>query len=192
MEEHPDTETFINTCRQLSPLDAEAAEHLKRCLRTKHFHKGEHLLDEGQVCRDLYLIESGLAKTYFSRADKAFIMQFFPKGALFTVLDSFVAQKASNYAIMALENTHITCISYTDLEALCHEHHSIESFYRKLVSRASVNMMKRISEMLEENATERYDHFVRENKALLQRLSLGDLACYLGITQTTLSRIRAK
>jgi hypothetical protein len=53
-------------------------------------------------------------------------------------------------------------------------------------------MMKRISEMLEENATERYLHFVKENPDTLQRISLGDLASYLGITQVSLSRIRAK
>ncbi|OPZ15087.1 MAG: hypothetical protein BWZ05_02293 [Bacteroidetes bacterium ADurb.BinA245] len=51
--------------------------------------------------------------------------------------------------------------------------------------------MKRISEMLEENATERYNHFLQDNGFLLQRISLGDLANYLGITQVSLSRIRA-
>ena len=52
-------------------------------------------------------------------------------------------------------------------------------------------MMKRISELLEDNATERYADFVREHPQLLQRISLGDLASYLGITQVSLSRIRA-
>jgi hypothetical protein len=53
-------------------------------------------------------------------------------------------------------------------------------------------MMKRITGMLEENATERYDLFVKENKSILQRINLGDLAQYLGITQQSLSRIRAQ
>jgi len=45
--------------------------------------------------------------------------------------------------------------------------------------------------MLEENATTRYNNFLKENNSLLQRISLGDLANYLGITQVSLSRIRA-
>ena len=53
-------------------------------------------------------------------------------------------------------------------------------------------MMGRISEMLEENATERYNHFVTHNSDLLPRISLGELAGYLGITQVSLSRIRAQ
>ena len=68
----------------------------------------------------------------------------------------------------------------------------METFLRKLVSVAATKMTKRIREMLEENAGKRYKQFVKENKAILQRISLGDLASYLGITQQSLSRIRAK
>ena len=67
----------------------------------------------------------------------------------------------------------------------------METAFRKLLSIATINMMKRISEMLEENATKRYNHFLKDNSQLLQRISLGDLANYLGITQVSLSRIRA-
>jgi O-phosphoseryl-tRNA(Cys) synthetase len=48
------------------------------------------------------------------------------------------------------------------------------------------------NEPLEENATKRYNQFVKENHAILQRISLGNLSNYLGITQQSLSRIRAK
>ena len=68
----------------------------------------------------------------------------------------------------------------------------METFFRKLASLAATKMTRRISEMLEENATERYNLFVKENNQILQRISLGDLASYLGITQQSLSRIRAK
>jgi len=54
-----------------------------------------------------------------------------------------------------------------------------------------MNMMERVSEMLEENAGERYAHFLALNSRLVNRISLGDLASYLGITQVSLSRIRA-
>jgi hypothetical protein len=45
--------------------------------------------------------------------------------------------------------------------------------------------------MLEQDATEQYNKFVEENSSILQRINLGDLAKYLGITQQSLSRIRA-
>ncbi len=94
--------------------------------------------------------------------------------------------------IMALEPTTVTYVSHDDMEMLSKKHHSVETFLRKLMAVASVNMMKRISEMLEENPAERYNNFINENNSLLQRISLGDLAGYLGITQVSLSRIRAR
>lgn len=118
-------------------------------------------------------------------------MRFFPERSLVTVLDSFETQTPSNYQIMALEPTTVSFLTKTHLEELCIRHRTIESAFRKLLSIATINMMKRISEMLEESATERYNHFLHDNNHLIHRISLGDLANYLGITQVSLSRIRA-
>ncbi len=183
---------FIQFCNQLSQLDKEATDELLNNLRSKTFQKGDYLLKSGDVCRHLYFIDNGLTKTFFSKGDKEFIMRFFAENLMFTVLDSYISQTPSDFMIMALEPTTVTYIRQDEMEELCKKHHCIETFFRKLVSVAALNMMKRISEMLDENASERYANFVEENHTLLQRISLGDLANYLGITQVSLSRIRAK
>lgn len=183
---------FIQFCNQLSQLDKEATDELLNNLKSKTFQKGDYLLKSGDVCSHLFFIDKGLTKTYFNKEDKEFIMRFFPENSMFTLLDSYLSQKPSEYKILALESTTVTFISFLVMEELCKKHHCIETFFRKLVSIAALNMMKRISEMLEENASERYANFVAENHTLFQRISLGDLADYLGITQVSLSRIRAK
>jgi CRP-like cAMP-binding protein len=161
-------------------------------LKTKTYEKGEHLVKQGAVCHSLYFIDNGLAKTCFGNEDKEFIMRFFPEQVMFTVLDSFLKQAPSTYAVIALEPTTMTYLFKNDIDLLCRNHHCMETFFRKLVSFASVNMMERISEMLEEKGRERYKNFVSKNSALMQRISLGDLSSYLGITQVSLSRIRAR
>jgi CRP-like cAMP-binding protein len=183
---------FITFCNQFSSLNEKATEGLMNKLVTRTFAKGDALLKSGELCRYIFYVEEGLVKTCFSKDYKEFIMRFFPEGSMFTVLDSYILQKPSAYNIIALEATTASCISYSNLEELCRNHHCIETFFRKLVSVASINMMKRISEMLEENATSGYNNFINENNHLLQRISLGDLANYLGITQVSLSRIRGK
>lgn len=182
---------FVSTFKNLSNFSEEATDDLYNCVSTKSYTKGDLLLRNGETCKKLYFIDEGLAKTYFAKEDKEFIMRFFPEHTFLTVIDSFTNQTRSTYDIMALERTTITYINHTDLELLCKKHHSIETAFRKLLAFAVTNMMKRISEMLEESATERYDHFLRDHGHLLQRISLGDLANYLGITQVSLSRIRA-
>ncbi len=183
---------FIQFCNQLSKLEEDAADELVNKIKSRTYQKGEYLLKKGEICRYLFFIDTGLVKTFFHKDDKEFIMQFFPENVMFTVLDSYVNQAPSSYMIIALEPTSVIYIHYSEMEELCKKHHCIETFFRKLVSLASANMMKRISEILQENAAEHYNHFVKENYSLLQRISLGDLSCYLGITQVSLSRIRSK
>jgi CRP-like cAMP-binding protein len=182
---------FVSSFNNLSNLSQEAAEDLNNCLSAKTFGKGERLLKSGEISKKLFFIEEGLVKIFFSNEQKEFIMRFFPEFTLFSVLNSFETQTPSQYEIMALEKTSVSYLLKTDLEILCKKHHCIETAHRKLLGIATINMMKRISEMLEENATERYNNFLRDNGVLLQRISLGDLANYLGITQVSLSRIRA-
>jgi CRP-like cAMP-binding protein len=183
---------FIPFCHTLTKLDDLAAIAIQDCLKHKVVAKGDYLLKHGEICRYFFFIEKGLVKTCFTNGDKEFIMRFFNEGSICTQLESYITQTPSLYAIIALEETTITYIDYKLFEQLCAQHHAAETLYRKFVSMASINMMRRISEMLEENATARYANFVNENKHLLQRISLGDLAAYIGITQVSLSRIRAK
>lgn len=184
-------QNFVDFVGRFAALENDAAEMLSQQLETRHFTKGEAVLEQGSICRYVYYIDSGLVKTGFENKDRSFIMRFFAEGAMFTVLDSYVSQQPSAYRVEAIENTVLTRISKKELDKLCARYHTMETFLRKLVSMASVNMMSRIGEMLEEQAGKRYENFLRENPTLIQRMSLGDLASYLGITQVSLSRIRA-
>ena len=93
---------------------------------------------------------------------------------------------------MALEDSLVTMISYNDMETLSSKHPTIEFFFRKLISDTSIRKTKRIHEMLGEDSTWRYQNFIEENKHIVHRISLGDVAKFLGITQQSLSRIRSQ
>ena len=173
---------------KLAPAEREA---LLQAFGRQEFQKGDCLLRAGQASHHYHFIEQGLVKSSFFKEDKEFIMTFFKENILFTEIDSYLTSAPSKYQLLALEPTTVYSIARPDIERLCRQHHAVETLFRQLLAFASIGMMKRISEMLEENATVRYQLFVRERAALLQRISLGDLAAYLGITQVSLSRIRA-
>jgi len=183
---------FISNLDKISPLTDEAAADLAKVVIDKHFVKGDAILREGNICRQLYYLQDGLVKLFFDKDGKEFIMRFFAEGSFFTGLDSYLTQASSHYSIEALEATTVQSVTYSDLDHLCKKHHCIETAFRKFLSGASINMMNRISEMLEENGAQRYQNFIKTNGPLLQRITLGDLARYLGITQVSLSRIRAQ
>ncbi|GEN77161.1 Crp/Fnr family transcriptional regulator [Chryseobacterium hagamense] len=182
---------FLSFVSLLSLPESEAIALLNSKLYEKKYRKGELILETGQICKRIYFVDSGLVKTFFYTDTREFIMRFFSESSMFTVLDSFVLQQPSAYSVEALEDTTVTCLNHNDLELLCSRYHSIETFYRKLLSLAAVNMMDRIGSTLEEKAVIAYRKFLKEQGPLLQRISLADLASYLGITQVSLSRIRA-
>jgi CRP-like cAMP-binding protein len=182
---------FIKYVNGISPLSKEAADDLLKDLKIKSFNKNDLLLKSGEVCKYFYYIEEGLTKSFSYNNDKEFIMGFFQENMLFTELSSYLAQKPSKYMLIALEKTTVQYIHRDAIEKLCKKHHSFETLIRKLFTITSACFMDRINEMLEENAKERYDNFINDHPSLLQRISLGDLANYIGITQVSLSRIRA-
>ncbi|WP_114791414.1 Crp/Fnr family transcriptional regulator [Niabella yanshanensis] len=173
-------------------LTEQARQDLLDSTKVKSFRKGTSLLKEGHVAQYLYFIEEGLLKLSFTRNGKEFIMRFFPENSLCTGLDSFLTKTRSGYGLVALETTMVHYISHRDIDHLCRKHHCVETAFRQFLGMASVNMMARVSEMLEEDAIRRYENFLQQNSSLLQRISLGDLSGYLGIAQVSLSRIRAK
>lgn len=158
----------------------------------KPFHKGDFLIREGQVCQHLFFVRTGMVKLCSSNDDREFIMRFFSENMFVTVFNSFTEQIPSHFQIKALEDGTVLMLHRDKMEELCAGSHEIEAFFRKITQWTASQMVSRLSGMLENNAGARYKIFMENNRNLMQRISLGDLANYLGITQASLSKIRAK
>lgn len=185
-------ENFVQTIQAISKVEDDVIPQVLACLKSKSFRKDNHIVKADEVAKNFYFLSSGLVKLYFDNADKKFIMTFFKENSFFTELGSFNTEQPSKYILIAIESTELFYITKSDISLLCQQHHSIETLFRKLNEIASVRMMERISEFLEYDAKKRYSSFLKHNADLLQRISLGDLADYIGITQVSLSRIRGQ
>lgn len=182
---------FLSFIDQLTTLDEDSQEELLQIIAHKSVPKGGVVFSPGAYCRELFFINKGLVKMQFNSNGDTFIMRFFAENILCTDLESYKTQSQSRYEIVALEHTELVIVPFAKFENLCAKHHALETFYRKFLTMAHLNMMSRIKEMLEEDAKKRYENFLKHYPALVQRISLGDLSKYLGITQVSLSRIRA-
>jgi CRP-like cAMP-binding protein len=183
---------FTQTIQRITTIEDEILQQMTACLKLKSLKKGDFIVKADEVAKNFYFLSSGLVKLYFDNGDKNFIMTFFRENSFFTELNSFNSEQPSKYILLALEPTELFYISKSDISLLCKKHHSIETLFRKLNEVASARMMERISEFLEYDAKKRYSNFLQHNSDLLQRISLGDLADYIGITQVSLSRIRGQ
>ncbi|MCW3804761.1 Crp/Fnr family transcriptional regulator [Plebeiibacterium marinum] len=183
---------FLRHVNNISTVSNEVSENLQRCIKTKTYEKGELIHTIGHVCRHLFFVESGLVKHFYYHKGSQFVFRFFEEKQFFIATDSFFNNLPADYSTVALEDTIIHYLQYEDFERLCNQHHSFESFARKFVSVVAYTAISNLKGLLYLDATARYEKFLKEYGHLQQRISLGDTAGFLGISQVSLSRIRSK
>ena len=183
---------FLKCVNKLSQLSDEATNDLLKSIHTKIYNKGDLIHKEGTLCRYLFFIEKGLAKHFYYHKGSQYIFRFFEENQFFIATDSFFNNLPANYSTLALEDSTISYLKYEDFEKLCQKYHSFESFARKFVSVVAYTAISNLKGLLYLDATDRYAKFINEYGHLQQRISLGDTAAFLGISQVSLSRIRSK
>ncbi|WP_282035944.1 Crp/Fnr family transcriptional regulator [Saccharicrinis aurantiacus] len=155
--------------------------------------KDELLLESGMVCHSLYFIVSGSLKTSFIDAKgQETIRHVSFENQFLSSLHSFIKQTASTEFIYAIEASELQFISYNDFQKLISRTTLFRDFYIKMLETTYLNNHWRIETFLRLSAKERYEYLLTHKKEMVQRLSNKNLASYLGITQESLSRIKAK
>lgn len=186
-------EEFITYLKQISHFGEESGNSFISKCRTFNFPKGKYLLKSGQICQYLYFVKSGIGKVYYLKDDgKEVIDWISDEGNLLTSVSSFLTQTPSVHYVKLMEDSELIGITYTDLEGLFSKYHEMERLGRQLTIMALVQLQNRINSMQFETAKKRYENFLVQYPNCINRISLGDLASFLGMTQVTLSRVRAQ
>ncbi|RYF19527.1 MAG: Crp/Fnr family transcriptional regulator, partial [Flavobacteriales bacterium] len=155
-------------------------------------HKGDFFLKQGQIVSSLFIIETGLVRSYYIKDDREINSWFgFENIILGSVLPLFYDQPSSEN-IQFLETSTYYYILSKDLNELYKRFSEMNTIGRKMAEEYCVILEQRISSLQTENAEQRYNSLLKYQPDAIQRISLGHIASYLGITQETLSRIRRK
>jgi len=183
---------FFEHINQISFLGDEAKDALQAITKTIHLTKGEYLLEEGKVCDCLYFVEKGCLRGYYNLDGKEVSYWFSTEGLFASSFYSFISRKPSYETIRALEDSSLIAIHFDDLTCLYKNFHEIEKLGRLVNERYYLQLEERTYSLQFLSAKDRYEKMIANNPTWLQRISLGFLSSYLGITQETLSRIRGK
>lgn len=162
----------------------ESIMHSMKCSKYDRLHI------EGKVCNHLFLIKKGIARAFYYKDGQDITAHFAPEGTMITAIDSFIQRKRSRYNIELLESAEIVSISHKDLHDLLAREPEHEKLVRLYLQDIYVELQQRLEDILFHTAKERYEKLIEKNPNLLQRVNLGYIASYLGVTQETLSRIR--
>jgi CRP-like cAMP-binding protein len=151
--------------------------------------KDKFVLKQGHFATDYYFIKSGGLRIGFDKNDSSKTAWVALENEFFTDLTSIKNKVPSKYNIQAMEDTVLFTIKSETMNQLYKEFPVWQQFGRQIWENAFLKVVDGLLSFQNMNAEERYMSTMQQTD-LLQRIPLKDLASFLGITQTSLSRLR--
>jgi CRP-like cAMP-binding protein len=177
----------------ISPLNAECWEDLTAFFTIRNVKKGEIILDQNEICKHVYFVNSGLMRCYyFSPEGREITGEFFDENCFLTDYFSFSTQKPSTTLFQALEECELISIPRPAVYLMYDKYHAGERFGRLIAERSFIELMNSILIEKTLSPEQRYIKLQSERPELLERVSLNMIASFLRITPEHLSRIRKK
>lgn len=182
---------FLNSIFTPKEFSTEEINTIISGFKKVTFHKNEFFLVQGKTEHHYWLVENGFARSYVIDTEGNDITtHFYAAGDIVIDWTSFFLREPTRENIQALTD----CVCWQlDFDTFQRLFHSIRNFREQGRTRlvSSYFELKRHNiSMIADQAKERYIRLLKEKNHVVQNVSLKHIATYLGITDTSLSRIR--
>lgn len=186
------TEQLLEHIQKFISVSDDLNNRISEISKSQKLDKGKFLHKPKQICNYTYFIKSGLVRIYYKKDEKEITDNFAAEGEWITSIYSFMKNVPDNCYIQTIEDSELIAIDIKKLEQCFLDFPEMERFGRILISNYFMQQSERIISLQFHTAKERYDFFCKTSKNKIQRVPLGMLASHLGMTQETLSRVRAE
>ena len=173
-------------------LSDKAIETLRGYLLFCRFPKRHLLIREGIYCKYAYFIEKGMTRSFWLVDGQEITTSFAWEGSIVFSMDELYYGKVSEEFVETLEEVETYRIALTDLRHLFETDLEWCNWGRIIHQNEYRRLHQSHKERLTLPARERYEAFKQQFPEVCQRVNLGYIASYLGITLPTLSRLRAE
>lgn len=148
-------------------------------------------MQEGQLSDEYFFLESGIIRSYTIDPEGDDITtNFYSARQVVFEVSSFFTRSKSKETIQALTDCHGYVISFSVLNDLFHTIPEFREFGRSMLVKGYVALKQRTLSLIHETGEERYASLINNKPEIFQNAALKHIATYLGITDTSLSRIR--
>ena len=171
----------------------EEYEQLIKCLKYKTIRKGEFLLNSGDVCKyGIFVLSGCLSYSIIDDNNEEKIIDLGTEGWWMGDAKSFFGGTTSPYTIKALTDSEVLLNDVKSALAIINKYH----FYLKYHYFALLEYRDRTDSLLLHSlnlqAEEKYRYIMATRPTLFQEILLQYIASFIGVTPSSLSRIRRK
>ena len=172
-------------------VNAIKAREIAEYFAEKEIAKGDLFLKEGQISNEYMVLQTGFMRAYSFDPDGNEVTTAFHNNTypVFEVA-SFFNRIPSKENIQALTGCNGWTITYEQLNMLFHSIPEFRDFGRSILVKGFASLKIRMLSMITKTAEDRYASLLQSNPEIFQYAPLKQIASYLGITDTSLSRIR--
>jgi len=170
-------------------MDEAELDGIAGMFRTKKLKKNEFLLEQGTVCSDLVFVQQGCLRLYYLDDDVEISVWFAFDHSSAIDIYSFISEKPSYYFLHAIEDSEIWYLPKSELLKLYQTHPKMQEMMRCFWEDAVLNLIDRFTALQRDTAEQRYLDLLAK-PAYMQKIPQKYLASFIGVTPTSLSRIR--
>lgn len=183
---------LFNYCSQLVSFTREEQQIIESYFSVRQVPKKFTLIQNGKIARELYFINKGLLRLYYTKDTEDITAFIFREHLFASSYDSFLRQAPSIQGLDTLEDSELLVITYDDLNTLYKKVPRMETLARKIAEQRFINAQLILSSYILDSPEERWKKFEATNGDLLLRVPHHMIASFLGITPVSLSRIRKR
>lgn len=176
---------------RFSKLNGDELQLLAKTITKREVLKGEILLNEGEVAKHIYWVNSGMLRQFYYKEGRDITEHFACDGQGAFCIRSLFSQTGSSLMVEALEAGVVYQMSYVEFKRLAETHTSIAMILCGLLESSLIVSQEKADSWRFETAKERYERFVREFPEASKRSSVNHISSYLLMSPETLSRIRS-
>lgn len=187
---------FFDTVRKLAgkfvDLPEDQLKEFASIVERRKIKKGNLLLEEGQVSRNILYVNSGLLRLFYYKQKKE-VTEFFVWEDRFSLscIESLFLEKASHISIEALVDSDVYMLPYHKIVELSVDRPLFSEFIRKVLEMGLIISQQREDSLRYESTNERYARFMREYPEVMKLAPMNYIASYLQMTPESLSRARS-
>ena len=186
-------QNLINKIKNSISLSSEAEKYIYSIAKEKLFSKGEILIREGQTVNKTFFVTQGSLRSFcVDKEGKEHTLQFAIKDWWISDFIAIYKNEPASLTVECISDSAVIEFNAQKLNEIYLQFPEFEAFQRKNLERHVVSLHKRILNQLQLTALERYNLFLEQYPNIEQHVPNYHIASYLGITQQSLSRIRAE
>ncbi|MEO9077634.1 MAG: Crp/Fnr family transcriptional regulator [Gelidibacter sp.] len=155
------------------------------------FRKGNLFLEKGKMANDYYIVESGLVRAFtHDYKGEEITTDFVGENEILIEVSSLFRRIPAQENLQALTDGIAWKIDFKSFQDIYHKSPGLSEWGRAWMSHQLFNLKQRHIDMISVSASDRYLNLIKEKPQIIQQASLKYIASFLGVTDTSLSRIR--